>query len=113
MDRWHFWRRQFTRQFVDEGRLARRPSAIAAEVLETRCLLAANVLAYHNDAASTGVNSQETVLTPANVNSQSFGKVFTTGVDGFVYAQPLFMSGLSIPGQSVHDVIFAATEHDS
>jgi len=85
---------------------------MAAEMLETRLLLSASVLSYHNDATSDGQNLQETVLTPKNVNSTSFGKVFTRSVDGFVYAQPLFMPGLSIAG-GTHDVVFVATEHDS
>jgi hypothetical protein len=84
----------------------------AAELLETRLLLSASVLTYHNDNASDGQNMQETVLTPSNVNSTSFGKVFTTSVDGQAYAQPLFVQGLNIAG-GVHNVLFVATEHDS
>src|SRR4051812_27909341 len=33
-----------------------------------------NVLTYHNDVASNGVNNTETVLTRANVNPATFGK---------------------------------------
>ena len=109
---WHLWKLKFLTRLVSGRRVVRQPS-FAVESLEARRLLAANVVTYHNDSASTGVNSQETLLTPANVNSQSFGKVFTTSLDGYVYAQPLFLSGLSIPGQGVHDVVFAATQHDS
>jgi hypothetical protein len=75
-------------------------------------MLSASVLSYHNDAASDGQNTQETVLTPSNVNSTSFGKLFTASVDGNVFAQPLFMPGLTIAG-GVHNVLFVATEHDS
>jgi len=75
-------------------------------------LLSASVVTYHNDNASLGQNAQETVLTPSNVNSTSFGKLFTTNVDGNVYAQPLFVPRLTIAG-SVHNVLFVATEHDS
>ncbi len=71
-----------------------------------------NVLTYHNDLARTGQNLSETILTPANVNSSSFGKLFTVPVDGKVDAQPLYVSALAIAGAS-HDVVFAATEHDS
>ena len=56
-----------------------------------------SVLTWHNDNARTGQNLQETILTPANVNSASFGKLFTIGVDGKVDAQPLYVPHLPIP----------------
>lgn len=65
------------------------------------------------DNARTGANLNETLLTPRNVNQQQFGKLFTLTVDGDIYAQPLFLSGLEIPGKGRHDVLFIATEHDS
>ena len=70
-----------------------RPSI---EEMEPRTLPSVNVLTYHNDNSDTGQNLKETLLTPANVNSSSFGKFFSVGVDGQVYAQPLYMSGVSI-----------------
>ncbi|MDB6064397.1 MAG: hypothetical protein JWR26_605 [Pedosphaera sp.] len=73
-----------------------------------------NVLTYHNDFARTGQNTNETILTPANVGSTStFGKLFSYAVDGQIYGQPLYVSGLAIPGQGVHNVVFVATMHDS
>jgi hypothetical protein len=72
-----------------------------------------NVLTYHNDLSRTGQNLAETILTPTNVNSTTFGKLFLTTLDGKVDAQPLYVSGLSIPNQGTHNVLIVATENDS
>jgi hypothetical protein len=74
---------------------------------------AQRVITSQYDNARTGANFNETNLTPRNVNVQRFGKVFTLHVDGDVYAQPLFLGGVQIPGRGRHDVLFIATEHDS
>jgi hypothetical protein len=71
-----------------------------------------NVLTYHNDNARTGQYTAETILTPSNVNASMFGKKFAQTVDSYVYAQPLFVSGLAIHGQT-HDVVFVVTENNS
>ena len=71
-----------------------------------------NVTTYHYDNARTGQNTQETTLTPANVNSTQFGKLFSVKVDGLLYAQPLYLSNVNIGG-GVHNVLYVATEHDS
>ena len=65
------------------------------------------------DNARTGAWLHETTLTPRNVNQQQFGKLFTFKVDGDVYAQPLFVPAVDIPGKGRHDVLYVATEHDS
>jgi hypothetical protein len=86
-----------------------------------RCLLAcaltstsvAQITTSQVDNARTGAWLHETTLTPANVNPQQFGKLFTLKVDGDVYAQPLFVPGIDIPGKGRHDVVYLATEHDS
>lgn len=68
-----------------------------------------NIPTWHMNNARTGLNDQETLLTPANVSGGSFGKLFSYAVDGYVYAQPLYISNLSINGSS-HNVVFVATE---
>src|SRR4029077_19533401 len=95
-------------------RFVARTIVVALGIIEAAPVLdATDVLTWHNDLARTGQNLMETVLTPANVNSTSFGKLFAVSVDGQVYAQPLVVSGLSISGQGVRDVLYIATEHDS
>jgi uncharacterized protein (TIGR03437 family) len=72
-----------------------------------------SVLTYHNDLSRTGQNLNETILTPPKVSSGQFGKLFSAAVDGQVFAQPLYMPGVNIPGKGLHNVVFIATEHDS
>jgi Legume lectin domain/Chitobiase/beta-hexosaminidase C-terminal domain len=71
-----------------------------------------SILTQHYDTARTGQNTGETVLNPTNVNSTTFGKLFTLTVDGYVYAQPLYVPALVIPGNGTHNVLYVATEHD-
>ncbi len=71
------------------------------------------VLTYHNDNARSGLNPFETTLTPANVNSTTFGKLFSYPVDGYIYAQPLYVPCVSIPLIGVRNVVYVVTEHDS
>jgi hypothetical protein len=71
-----------------------------------------NVTTYHNDNSRTGQNTQETILTPSNVNSFQFGKLFSVSVDGAVYAQPLYLWAVKIAG-ATHNVLYVVTEHDS
>jgi fibronectin type 3 domain-containing protein len=109
-------RSKFSPRRKSAHRLLKHTCLLAIEQLEARDVPSVNVLSYHNDNASTGQNLGETILTPANVNSSTFGKLFTTTVDGQVYAQPLIMTGVNITtggSQGPHDVAFVETEHDS
>jgi hypothetical protein len=71
------------------------------------------VSTYHNDNARTGQYTTETVLMPANVNASRFGKLYSYPVDGHIYAQPLYMPQVAIPGNGVHNVVVVATQHNS
>jgi len=70
------------------------------------------VYTYHNDLGRTGVNDKEYALTTANVNTDSFGKLFSCYVDGAIYTQPLWVSNLKIDG-GAHNAVFVGTAHDS
>jgi hypothetical protein len=67
---------------------------------------------YHNDLLRTGWNPNETTLTTSNVNASAFGQVGTLAVDGNVLAQPLYLAGLTVGGQT-HNVLIMATENAS
>jgi chitodextrinase len=71
------------------------------------------VTTYHEDNMRSGDNLAETVLTPANVNSSTFGKLSSVPLDGQALAQPLYAENVVIPGQGTHNVVYVATEHDS
>jgi len=70
------------------------------------------VLTWHNDNERTGRNTSETKLTLANVNSASFGKLFTLSTDGLVDAEPLYAPNLSVNG-ATHNVVFVVSENDT
>ncbi len=73
----------------------------------------AGTLTWRNDNSRSGVNSQELALAPATVSSSTFGKLFSCPIDGYAYAQPLYVPNLVFPGNVAHNVIFVATEKDS
>ena len=73
---------------------------------------APDVTTYHYDLARDGLNAQETILTPTNVNSAQFGKIGFDTVDGKVDAEPLYVANLIVGGQ-FRNVLYVATEHDS
>jgi len=90
-----------------------KPHGILIMVLALSLTTRAQMTTSQYDNARTGANLAETKLTPRNVNPQQFGKLFALKVDGDIYAQPLFLADVQIPGKGRHDVLFVATEHDS
>src|SRR5205085_5214688 len=89
-----------------------KPAKLGLEQLEPRCMLSVNVTTWHNDLTRQGLNNNETILTPANVNSNTFGKLFSYSVTGQVYAEPLYVSNLAIPGNGTHNVVYVATQNN-
>jgi hypothetical protein len=85
---------------------------LGIETLEPRCMLSVNVTTWHNDLTRQGDNTAETVLTPANVNSGTFGKLFSYSVTGQAYAEPLYVSNLNMGALGTHNVVFVATENN-
>jgi hypothetical protein len=73
-----------------------------------------SVTTYHNDNSRSGQNTSETFLTPSNVNSTQFGKLFAGSVnlDSWSVGQPLYMPNVTISGQS-HNVVYVATINNS
>jgi uncharacterized protein (TIGR03437 family) len=72
-----------------------------------------DVLTANYDNNRTNANLNEGVLNTTNVNPTQFGKLYTFPVDGQVYAQPLYVHSLSMPGQGAPNVLYVATMHNS
>jgi uncharacterized repeat protein (TIGR03806 family) len=107
------WRLEFVSRKIN-GLFNRTIIALAMLALNANSQASATpVLTYHNDNARTGANTNETVLTPANVNTNTFGLLMKYDVDGYIYGQPLYVSGLAIPGNGTHNVVFVATANNS
>jgi len=87
--------------------------ALVLAVLTPSIASAENWLTFHYNNARDGANTNEVVLAPANVNTNQFSKLFTYAVDGEVYAEPLYVSNVVVPGQGARNVVFVATENNS
>src|SRR5580698_1653427 len=98
--------------------IVRGAAALVCEALvcllgSTSALGQVQVLTEHNDGARTGANTAEKILTTANVNANTFGKLFTQNVDGYIVGQPLYVSGITMADGKKHNVAYVATQHDS
>ncbi len=86
--------------------------ALSSLLISASLAVSQDVRTYHNNNSCTGLNSNETTLTLSNVDSTTFGKLFTLTVDGLVDAEPLYLSAVTIQGNT-HNVLIVATENDS
>jgi hypothetical protein len=68
---------------------------------------------WHYDNSRSGLNPNETILTPTNVKSTTFGKVGQFTVDGSIDGQILYLNQVNIPGVGTKNVVYFATENDS
>jgi hypothetical protein len=91
--------------------LMANPNAIGSAQVEVTDL--AGTFTWRNDNSRSGQNQKELVLAPATVASSTFGKLFSCRLDGYAYAQPLYVANLAIPGSGTRNVVFVATEKDS
>lgn len=83
------------------------------QAITTVCLLAqTSVTQSRYDRFPTAANTRETTLTASNVNAASFGKLYSYYVDGAVYAQPLYLPSVQIPGRGARNVLYVATMND-
>jgi len=99
---------------IEKPRLAGAlATALVLAALWPSIALGTDWLTYHFDNTRDGANTNEIVLTPANVNTNTFFRLFTYPVDAEVYAQPLYMANVAMTGQGTHNVLFVATENDT
>jgi uncharacterized protein (TIGR03437 family) len=72
-----------------------------------------DVLTANYDNNRTNANLNEGILNTNNVNATQFGKLWAYPVDGQVYAQPLYVHAMSIPGKGTLNALYVATMHNS
>jgi hypothetical protein len=71
------------------------------------------MLSWHADAGITGQNSSETMLTTANVNQNTFGKLFSYALDDQSFTQPLYVANVTFPGAGAHNAVYVTTESNT
>jgi hypothetical protein len=114
------WQRVLTNRFGLNGQFsdtvpvhAGTDQSFFLVMVNTGAAFSAGVFTYHNDNLRTGQNLAETILSPANVNSNTFGKLFGYALDGLTFGSPLYVANVSITGQGMHNAVYVATEHDT
>jgi hypothetical protein len=103
---------QSTAQFTATSGALSHTATVAMTVNAPAAGSSVDVVTYHDDIARTGLNANESILTPANVNASKFGLLMTIPVDGRVDGQPLYLSNVTVAGKA-HNVVYAVSEHDS
>jgi hypothetical protein len=91
--------------------LIKNPSVTGSATVEVTDF--AGTFTWRNDPSRTGQNPKELALAPTKFDSSTFGKLFSCLLDGYAYAQPLYVANLVIPGNGTRNVVFVATEKDS
>ena len=91
------------------GKCAALICASLLALSETPIASAQNILTERYDNARTGANLSETQLNPSTVASGAFGRIGNYTVDGAVYAQPLYVQNVAIPGVGTRNVLYVAT----
>src|SRR3984885_10928733 len=94
------------------ARLRRHKTAawiLAAAFVPAR---AADISTAQIDTARTMAYGSETYLTTSNVNGSHFGKLFSRNADGAIYAQPLYLQGVTISSKTIN-VVYVATSHNN
>lgn len=71
-----------------------------------------NYTSRKNGTDGTGVQANEYALTPASVSSGNFGQLWSVGLDGPIWGQPLYMNGISVGGK-LRNVVYVTTSNDS
>jgi hypothetical protein len=85
-----------------------RPTAFPADHSAQHPEDAVTTRSYNNQRTGAALN--ETILNTSNVNVAQFGKIFTRPIDGQMYATPLYVPELVMPGLGTHNVIYVATQ---
>ena len=105
--------RRLSARLSDRQILCSLACFLAFATLPVSLLAQIAVTTQHNDNYRTGANPNETILNTSNVNANTFGKLFSLRVDGMIYAQPLYVPNVPIPGLRPHNVLFVCTEHNT
>ena len=95
------------------GRRAELALAFCLFLAPSTVIAQTNVLTAQYDNNRTGANLSEQILTTTNVNAAQFGKVFSRPVDSYIYAQPLYVSNVNLPGIGLRNVVYVATMQNS